>query len=248
MSRATVIKASTIAPAAKLRLHSFQMEDVMREAEQAMAAAQVRAAELLREAEAQAIAIREAARAEGLCEGRDEGLRTGREEGRREAFETARAEFAAQQQNLVRALEKALADIAADRLAWKTAARQDLVDLALAIARRVVKHVGEREREAVLANLEEAVRLAGVRSEVTIAVNPRDAEAARLFTDSLLEMREQWEGVRIVEEPEVAPGGCRVQWSTGAVDATLDTQLARIEAELRGGPCDGAADGSEPGS
>jgi len=105
----------------------------------------------------------------------------------------------------------------------------------MAIARRVAWHVGREHREVVLANLEEAVKLVGARTDVTIAVNPLDAEAARAFAKSLIDMREQWQKVRIVDEPEISPGGCRVQWGSGSIDATLETQLDRIDAELSAG-------------
>jgi flagellar assembly protein FliH len=101
------------------------------------------------------------------------------------------------------------------------------------VARRVVRHVTERDREAVLANLEEAVRITGARSDVTVAVHPIDAETARIFARSLMKMSEEWKHVRIAEEPEVSPGGCRVQWNGGALDASIETQLERIEAALR---------------
>jgi flagellar biosynthesis/type III secretory pathway protein FliH len=76
--------------------------------------------------------------------------------------------------------------------------------------------------------------MVGVRSDVTIVVSPADAESARMFAHSLLELKEHWEHIRIVEEPEVSPGGCRVQWGSGSVDAALETQLDRIERDLKG--------------
>lgn len=217
-----------------VRLQPFRIDDVMREANQNIAAAKERAEAIVQEAQVQAVAIREAARREGREAGMQEGLRQGREQGRKEATEAAMREFASQHQSLITTVTGLIGSIERDRVHWNAAGRQDLIELAMAIARRVVEHVGECDREVVLANLEEAVRLVGARSDVTIAVSPKDAEAARLFARSLTEMQEQWQHVRIVEEPEVSPGGCRVQWGTGAVDATLETQLERIAAELRG--------------
>ena len=94
--------------------------------------------------------------------------------------------------------------------------------------------MGERERNVVLANLDEAVRLTAVRSNVTILVHPADADTARAFAQKLIEQRLNWDNVKVIEDQSVLPGGCRLQWGDGEVDLTLDTQLARIEAELRG--------------
>ena len=228
------MKAGSVQRVETGTLRAFRIDDVTREAREVIAAAHVRAEEQLKEAEARAAELRKAAEEAGRKAGYEAGLKAGRDAGRREAYEAAAKEFAQSQQKLTSAVQEIIGRVEADRAAWAAGARQDLIDLAMAIARRVAHHVGEHEREVVLTNLEEAVRLTGARSEVTIAVNPADAETARLFAKSLLDLKEQWQHVRVVEEPEVAAGGCRVQWGSGAVDATLDTQLDRIEAALRG--------------
>jgi len=234
--QSAVIKASTstAAPAVGLGLRTFQLNDVMKEAAAQLESTRNEAARILQDAKDQAAVIERRAHEAGHKEGFEKGVVEGREAGRVEAFESARQEFAQKQQSLIQACTQLMAGIEADRVAWCAAARHDLIDLALVIARRVVHHVGEHHREVVLANLEEAVRIVGARSDVFIAVHPDDAEAARSFAESLVDLQEHWEHVRVVAEPEVSPGGCRIHWGTGAIDATLETQLDRISAELRG--------------
>ncbi len=231
--RCSVIKAgAAVAAGGGASPAPFQLTDVLAEAERTLDDARREAQRIVREAHASADALRRAAREEGYRTGFEQGSREGRDAGRAEALDAARKDFADQQKDLIASCQATIREIDAGRAAWKAAARQDLVDLAMAIARRVVRYVGEHERQAVLANLEQAVELAGARSEVTLAVNPKDADAARVFAHSLAEMNEQWEHVRVIEEPDVSPGGCRVQWGSGAIDATLETQLDRIDAEL----------------
>lgn len=263
MKKPAVIKAEVAARPLSLGLRTFHFDDLAHEAQEmartagdTVAAAREQAAAVIAEAtaEAEAIqrraqlevqalrelarrdvdAIREKARQEGLRLGHDEGFRKGVEAGRAEALVTAQKEFAQAQAGLVSAFRAGIETIDRGQAEWQAVARRDLAELALAIARRVARHVGEREREVILANLEEAIRLVGTRSDVTIAVNPIDAEAARVFAQSLLDLKEHWEHVKVVEESEVTPGGCRVQWGSGSVDATLETQLDRIEMELKG--------------
>jgi flagellar biosynthesis/type III secretory pathway protein FliH len=251
MSRSPgIIKAHSAQSLPATTLRAFQLNDVMDEARLYVAQAHaeadntVRQAEdRLRQAEHRARQMEEDARKRGdergRQEGYDRGLDEGREAGRKEAFEAASHEFAQQQASLVESCKAAISAIDTDRDIWLTSARQDLIELAVAIARRVACHVGREHREVVLANLEEAVRLVGARTDVTIAVNPLDTEAARAFAKSLIDMREQWQRVRVIDEPEISPGGCRVQWGSGAIDATLETQLDRIEAELNAGRANG---------
>ncbi|MBI4578509.1 MAG: hypothetical protein HY718_02335 [Planctomycetes bacterium] len=240
MPKATrVIKANTAAGMPGAQLRAFRLNDVVEEAKAFVARAHAEVEQRLRQAETRARQIEREVRRQaderGYREGYERGLAEGREAGHSEAFEAARAAFAEQQAGLVASCQAIIGAVNADREAWHTTARQDLIDLALAVARRVAHHVGREHREVVLANLEEAVRLVGARTDVAILVNQRDAEAARAFAKTLIDMREQWQRVRVVEEPEISPGGCRVQWGSGSIDATLDTQLDRIEAALNAG-------------
>lgn len=237
VSKSRIIKANSPGVLPRGKLHTFHVNDVLAEARQTMLSAHEEAARIIEQARQEAEAIREAARQEGyqagLAQGTAQGIAQGTERGRQEALAEATQEFQAQQASLVESCRKLIAEIEAHRAEWVATARQDLIELAMAIARRIVRHVGERDREVVLANLEEAIRLAGRRTDVTIAINPADAAAAKVFAKSLSDLHEGWEHVTIVQEPEISPGGCRVQWGSGAIDATLETQLERIEMALR---------------
>jgi len=230
--RSMVIKAVEALPLEGATLKPFHFSDMLGEVKQAIIDARAQSARIVAQAKAQEDLIRRAAWDQGYQAGFAEGMAKGREQGRAEAFEAARKEFAATQSSLIASCEQMIAQINDRRIAWEAAARQDLVDLAMAIARRVVRHVSDRDRQVVLANIEEAVRLAGKRSEVTIMVNPGDAEGARVFARSLADRRAECRQVQVIESSEVSPGGCRIDWGSGAVDAAIETQLDRIAAEL----------------
>ena len=252
MKKLAVIKAGSAARPEALGIRAFHFDDVAREARDLVAVARKQAdaltaaaradadaahreAQAMREAARREVdAIRESARKAGFSAGHEEGMKKGTDEGRAAALAAAQREFAQSSAQLAAAFRAGVDAIERGQAEWQAVARRDLAELALAIARRVVRHVGERDREVVLANLEEAVRLVGTRSDVTIAVHPADAEAARIFAQSLIDLKEHWEHVQVVEEPEVSRGGCRIQWGSGSVDAGLETQLDRIEAELKG--------------
>lgn len=232
MVRSTVIKAESARPLRGSVVKPFTFDDLTREASDVLARARDEAERLVAGARREAEAIRKQAWEEGYRVGRGEGEHTGRKAGRAAAMEEASRSFEEQHRHLVASCEGLISAIEADRAAWQASARQDLVDLAMAIARKVAHVVGQRERQAVLENLEEVIRIAGARSDVTLFISPEDESAARSFARSLVDMREQWKHVRVVAEAEIEPGGCRVQWGSGAVDAGLGTQLDRIAAEL----------------
>lgn len=232
MSRTTTIIKADSEITGRWGLASFELSDVLEEARNTLANAQRDAANMIEEAQRQIDEIHETARKKGYEEGFEQGQKAGRQAGHNEAFEQARNEFAEQQKTLIETCEQIYSQINDRRIGWQASARQDLVELAMAIARRVAHAVGQRERSVVLGNLEEAIRLTGQRSEITICVNPDDAATARQFADSLINHKSQWEHVNVVEEAQLLPGGCRIQWGNGSVDADLETQLKRIESEL----------------
>jgi len=235
--RSTIIKAG-VDGLGEMSTRPFYLTDVLNEAKELIASQRAKADALVATAERKAASIREQAREAGRQEGLETGRQEGFEDGRREAFEQAKKDFAEQQASVVNACHKMINEIEAGRAGWEAAARRDLIDLAMAIARRVVHQVGQREREAVTANLEEAVCLVGARSDVAIIVNPADAEAAQVFAKSLTDRQEQWQHVRVVGEAEISPGGCCIRWDSGMVDATLETQLDRIEVALKNDAAD----------
>lgn len=244
----TIIKAGTPVPAARSGPRPMELTDVLMEARSVLDRARREAERMLVEARREAERLRDAARTEGREAGYAEGLGSGREAGRAEAFEAATRVFEEQHAAVVEACRECIAAIDGRREAWERSSREDLVELAMAIARRVAHHVGERERNVVLANLEMAARLVGTRSEVTVAVSPGDAETARTFGQGITDADGPWKHVRVIEDAGIRPGGCRIQWESGAVDATLETQLDRIEEELRAAGALGSADhdGAEP--
>jgi flagellar assembly protein FliH len=230
--KSSVIKAETARPMSGALVKPFHFSDMMDEVTEALSSARSEAERLLADARQEADRICQKAWEEGRAEGLLAGEKEGRERGRAEAFEAASQEFAAGQKGLIESCRNIIDAVNAEREAWAASARQDLIDLAMAIARRVAHHVGERDRRVIVSNLEEAVQLAGKRSEVTVRVHPADVEAARQFAASMMAQRGQWQHVDVTEDPDVSAGGCRVQWGSGAVDARLETQLDRIAAAL----------------
>ncbi len=237
----SVIKASQAGDAhvhmERLVRRSFQLDDVMTLARRTVAEARQEADTLLRTARLEAETILRAAREQGHREGFAQGRSEGAEVGRREAFETATRQFAEQHQSLAASWTTAIEQIEAHRSQWVASARQDLIELAMAIADRVAHCVGQHDRQAVQANLDEAVRLIGRRSEVTVYVHPQDADAARAFAADVANRQDALEHVEVKPCEDLAPGGCRVGWGDGNVDAALDVQLDRIARALHVARC-----------
>jgi flagellar assembly protein FliH len=106
---------------------------------------------------------------------------------------------------------------------------QDLLDLALEVAKQVLCGVLRVRAEAVLPVVQEAIRaLPHCSQPVQIVLNPADAELVRAHLGEGF-ARSGW---KIVEDPGMQKGGCRVESVHTRIDATLPTRWQRVVSVL----------------
>jgi len=240
----TVIKNAQLTGHRTGPLQVLNLLDYEAEARRILAAARKQAELLLADAERKAARLREEARQSGHREGLAKGLEEGRLAGREEAFRQAVEEFTRQQASLVQAFGNALAGIEEQKQRLALAARTDVLRVAVAIARRVVKRMAEDRATAeaiAIENASEALEMIGPRTDAVLRLNPADREALEAFAKDLAESARQKRHIRVVADAAVAPGGCILTTEEGRIDARLETQLARI-AELLVGE-EGASEG-----
>lgn len=174
-------------------------------------------ARVLAEAQAQASRIRELARAEGDAEGRHEG----------------RAQGLAEVQSAARALAQALEAQRLEAARQAAALERDAVELALALAGKVLAGALDAEPEHVLDVVAGALRRVADRRHVTILVDPADIELVR---DSLEDLQARAGGVEdcdLQADRRVGRGGAIVRTRESEVDATVLTQLERAREVVR---------------
>lgn len=160
-----------------------------------------------------------AARADGYRDGFAAGLARGREEGEGKAREA------------VALLQKAAARLADERSAVLSGAEEDLADLALAVAARVVRREVANDRELVVRVLKEALHRVSPLEEIVVRLHPTDYQVVR-DSPGMLETLREIRNFEIAEDRRVGRGGCLVEASSGAVDARLETTLEEIERAL----------------
>jgi flagellar assembly protein FliH len=112
------------------------------------------------------------------------------------------------------------------------AVEEQLASLALVIAKQIIRRELKTEPEHVIGAVREAVGVLPLASRnIQILLHPEDAQVVR----NHLSVSESEEGWKIVDNPTVTRGGCRIVTDTSTVDATLERRLAAIAAELLGG-------------
>lgn len=169
----------------------------------------------------QIAASREQARSEGyeagMAAGHAEGCALGLEQGRRDA------------ENERQVLQQ-LAHGFSDELARANEiVAQDMLKLALDIAKAMLKTALEIRPELVLPVVNDALRyLPAVQAPAQLFLNPQDAELVRTQIGGLLE----GDGWQIKEDPKLTTGGCRIETNCNQIDATTDTRWQRIANAL----------------
>jgi flagellar assembly protein FliH len=211
--------------------------------ERASAVAERRAAELAAAAEAEATAtrtaqpapstiteqeleaIREAARQQGYAEGHEEGRATGHASGHEDGLAEGRAEAAAELTHL-QELSTAFghAVTGADE-----AIAADVLELALHLAKNMVRTAFEVRPELILPVVREAVDyLPTLQQPALLILNPEDALIVRGSIGPELEKT----GWRIVEDGSVARGGCRIDTASNQIDAQIASRWQRLSHAL----------------
>jgi flagellar assembly protein FliH len=107
----------------------------------------------------------------------------------------------------------------------EAAGAEQVLDLALSVARAVIRREVLLGRDAVLPALREAVaQVIDQQAHPRVYLNPQDFELIRpdLEADGLLA------GCRLVADGGMARGGCRVETDKCEVDARLENRWKRV--------------------
>lgn len=170
-------------------------------------------AEIERQIQEAFAAAREAGHAEGYREGYTAGEAAGRQAGLDET-RPAVARLSALADGFASALRTCEAQLA-----------NDLLDLALQIARQVVRAQVRSHPEWLIDVVREAMlALPSQHGHPTLYVHPADAVMVREhLADSLAHT-----GWRIAEDASIEQGGCRVENAASEVDATLNSRWKRV--------------------
>ncbi|MGH7232034.1 MAG: response regulator [Nitrospiraceae bacterium] len=149
-------------------------------------------------------------------------------EGERRAHERSAGQQ--RQETVLAAVAKQLGEAISS---WPRQTEEQVVSLALAIARKVVRQCADEKRDLVVMQAREAVSRVRDNREIHIRVHPRDLAVMEGVRDMLEGVCDGPVTFRIEVDPTIAPGGCVVETTTCLVDATLETQMARLAEGLK---------------
>ena len=108
---------------------------------------------------------------------------------------------------------------------------RELIELVISMVRQLVRREVKADPGHIIGVVREALAILPVSSRnIRVLLHPEDAELVR----QIYEFSETELGWKVVEEPVLARGGCRILTDTSQIDATLDSRLAALVAPLLG--------------
>ncbi len=152
----------------------------------------------------------------------------GYEDGRKAGLAAAEQEYAGR----VEALDQVLREMARPLDELDDRVEEELVRLAMAVARQLVRREVRTDPGQIVGAIREAVALLpSANGDIRIELHPQDAALVR----ELLHLENGDEPAwRLLEDPTLSRGGCRVHNATSRIDATLESRINRVIAEVLG--------------
>jgi flagellar assembly protein FliH len=163
----------------------------------------------------------------GLADLQAEAHKEAFEQGLVEGREAGRTEIRA----VVEKLEGMFYDLARPFEELDAEVEREVLTLALALARQIVRRELKTDPTQIIGIVREAIASLPVAArEVRVHLHPEDAAVVR----ENLAPTESERAWQLIEDPVMARGGCQITSATSRVDARLETRLGAIVSELMG--------------
>jgi flagellar assembly protein FliH len=164
-----------------------------------------------------------------------EAQQQGHAQGYRDGLEQAQKEMALKNQEVqarLQRFESLLRALSAPFEQLDEQVEQELFALAVAIARQIIRRELKADPGEIVATVREAVAaLPGSARHPHVYLHPDDAAFIRQ-TFSLSGEHEHW---KLIDDPSLTRGDCRVTTDNSRVDASVENRLAAIVARGLGG-------------
>jgi flagellar assembly protein FliH len=154
----------------------------------------------------------------------EEKIRSAHQQGVQEGRAAAREELAAQLEAMNVRMSRAIQEMSGMRQRFRHEAEEDVVALALAIARRILHRELTMAPDALLGLVKAALEKIEAREVHRVRIRPEDAPMVKQF----LEKMGLPQKVEVISDPGLERGAAILDSSRGALDASVETQLEEI--------------------
>lgn len=110
---------------------------------------------------------------------------------------------------------------------------EDVIKLAFQVASKILHASAESCREQIIIQAKAGINALREAESVVIQAHPLDAEVLEAAKTELLEQRDTSLVINVEAVPSLPQGSCLLHTNTRLVDASLETQLARLEQAVQ---------------
>ena len=219
--------SSVLRPVEDEGFHALQQENVQAAYDELIAAAAAEANLRLRDAENEAADLLARARAEA-----EELLRQNREDGYQEGFARAEQVLQGRIEEAERALQSIVEQAERQRDERVAALEAEALQLTMGIAEKILSIELDRNDEAFLSLIRNAMNSIRTEKLVTLRVNPEDY--SRFFEERERIWHTDYGNIEaaVVSDAAVEPYGAIIETDSGTIEAGLDGQLEQIRSSL----------------
>ena len=187
-----------------------------KEAQDIVEKAKAEAQDIISNAKIEEKSIFEKSKNDGFKAGHEEGYKAGNEEAQR----------------LVERIHKMIEAVQAKRQEILDNTEQQIVNLVILIARKVVKIMSENQKSVIMSNVFQALKKVKGSGDVTLRVNLADVKLTTEHIKDFIRQVENIKNISVVEDSSVEKGGCIVETDFGAIDARISSQLNELETQI----------------
>ena len=206
----------------------LDLGELSRQGDRILGQAKFQAQKIIEDAQAERARLISDAEKTGLERGEKKGYDAGFAKGQEVGAEQAREQIAQDLQRLAVAWGNALESFETVRVALFREARLDVLKLAVAIAEKVAKRSVNADEQAAGAQLEAALEMIARPTRLRIACSPADKQLLESLMPALQQRFAKVTSAEIAEDSSLGRGSVVVRTDKGDIDATIDTQIARV--------------------
>ena len=215
---ASVIKSSSRTVTAGA---AYNYDDMARQADRYLDQVRAEGEKILAAARQQAETIKVQAEKEGQAAGLA-------------AVESRLQQQVTQQMNsLLPAVQTFVQELSHAKGIWKKRWEEQATHVAVAIAEKVIRREIEKTPTIQTEWIAAALELASRSGQITVRLHPADHKALGNAARQLAVELSRQATADVVADETVSPGGCRINTEFGEIDTSIETQLKRIEEELK---------------
>lgn len=152
------------------------------------------------------------------------GFQSGEQAGRQEGLKKIKT--------LEKVLSSMLDELKTLRQDTVKSAEQDILKIALAVARRILRQEVSHDPDRILGYIREAAKKIGPAESLLIRLHPQDLERIARERAEIIRSIEGLKWLKLQPAPELLPGECVIEGRDRTLDARIDSQLRTIEEAL----------------